>query len=1144
MQRLPSEPVSDEFASTIHPSGGDTGGTAQRTGLLPVAARERYLLHGVVAEGGHGRILRAEDLHLERMVALKELIEPGGTTEDRFVREARITARLQHPSIVPVYEAGRWPGGEPFYAMKLVSGRSLARHIESMSTVRERLAALPHVLAVAEAMAYAHSQRVIHRDLKPSNILVGEFGETVVIDWGLAKELDRPEPPPPAGTPEPPRASPLQSPEHTQLGTVMGTPAYMPPEQAAGQPVDERADVYALGAILYHLLSGRPPYTGTQSREVLEQVLQEEPTALARLQPDLPEELLTIVFRAMDREPARRYPTARELAEDLRHFQTGQLVGSHRYTAWERIRRFTRQYRAALLVGGLALLFLMAMAAKTHYHVSHARDVAEQEKDLAQQAQREATERADRLTLIDARNHVTQSPELVYKTLDSLSANFAQWGAIRTLAADALAQGVVVPLRGHEVDKPLNHASLSPDGRWLASTSDDRTVRLWDLLSGKSRVVETYGDETWANLFSPDGRYLVSSGKEGTLRIWEKATGHSRTLQGHLYPVHLAAFSPDGSQLFSGDFGGRLWRWDVATGTGQLLGAHPPSLIALEVLADERRLVSLSRDNTLRLWNLEDATSQVLFSYPAALTYMSYSERTGALAVSTDDGKVLLWSSLPGRPRVLEGASGPLRVVRLSRDGRYLAAQSIKGHVLLWDLKQGTPPRTFESTEGWGAALAFSPDNQWLAVGSRDGGTRLWEVATGQPRLLRGATSTVSWVLFSHDGHWLISASHDGTLRMHEVEDHTARLLTRHEGPELPTASALEARRVAPIDIREQLSKRVSALLFSPEGRHVLSIGRHDGLLHRSSLEDASAVTAPVSLGPVDAVHAQPDGSRLLTTGPEGGVSLWDSQGRRLQRLAGPSHKVRVLTLSPDGALAAAGDEKGGVWLWSTATGRVRELGYHEQTVRALAFTPDGRFLASGGMEGEVRLWETATGAGRSMHRHRFDVATVAFSPDGRYVASGSTDHTVWLQPLGAGEGRRMDMGGVGVMALAFSPASEQLLVSSLGDPRVRRFAVATGQPLPPLIGHSHFVFHMAFSPEGQRLATASADGTVRLWDLSSAESRVLRGHDGSVPLVAFSRDGRQVVAGGQDGTVRMWLDELPLEPQALRAWVKHKARE
>jgi serine/threonine protein kinase len=306
---------------------------------LPIVPRENYEPLGLVAAGGIGRIRRARDERLDRQVALKELLyEADPAAEERFVREALITARLTHPGIIPVYEAGRWPSGEPFYAMKLVSGRSLADVIEAAPTLAERLALVPHVRAVAEAVAYAHSKHIIHRDLKPANILVGEFGETVVIDWGLAKDLSR------RGDPGAPRSAPSrrqpldayaravsEAESLTMLGAVIGTPAYMPPEQASGQPVDQRADVYAIGAILHHVLAGRPPYGGPTPGAILRGVLK-GPPPIPRGEQPIAHDLLAIVQKAMARDPAARYPSARELADDLRRFQTGQIVGAHTYS--------------------------------------------------------------------------------------------------------------------------------------------------------------------------------------------------------------------------------------------------------------------------------------------------------------------------------------------------------------------------------------------------------------------------------------------------------------------------------------------------------------------------------------------------------------------------------------------------------------------------------------------------------------------------------------------------------------------------------------------------------------------------------------------------------------------------------------------
>ena len=237
-------------------SGAGSGGApvSLDVAALPVDDTGRYELSGVHARGGLGRIVKARDHRLHRTVAIKELLQRTPSTEARFVREALITARLEHPGIVPVHEAGRWPSGDPYYSMKLVSGRTLKELIQASDTLEARLALVPHVLAVAEAIAYAHSQRIIHRDIKPANVIVGDFGETVVVDWGLAKDLSGQLP-----EAELAEVAVLSAPGTTAVGNIMGTPSYMSPEQARGEELDARADVYSLGAMLYEVLVGEPP---------------------------------------------------------------------------------------------------------------------------------------------------------------------------------------------------------------------------------------------------------------------------------------------------------------------------------------------------------------------------------------------------------------------------------------------------------------------------------------------------------------------------------------------------------------------------------------------------------------------------------------------------------------------------------------------------------------------------------------------------------------------------------------------------------------------------------------------------------------------------------------------------------------------
>ncbi len=392
---------------------------------LPVVDTAHYVTDDELARGGMGRIVAAQDRRLRRGVAIKELLALGPEQALRFKREALITARLQHPAIVPVYEAGRWPSGEPFFAMKLVAGQPLDKVISAARTLPDRLALLPNIAAVCDAIAYAHSQRVIHRDLKPANVLVGDFGETVVIDWGLAKDLDaEPDasftsdaavtarrltddaPAPASGTGSGTgtgsgsgsgsrSGSGTASATLTVAGAIMGTPAYMPPEQARGDVVDERADVFSLGAMLYHLLAGAPPYGARNAIDVIAHAIAGKVTPLRQRAPAAPADLVAIVERAMAHEPAGRYPTARELAEELRRFQTGQLVGAHRYSVWERLLRFVRRHRAAVTIATIAMLGFAIGGTVAVRRVITARDRARAAQHVADQRRAAAEKLVD-----------------------------------------------------------------------------------------------------------------------------------------------------------------------------------------------------------------------------------------------------------------------------------------------------------------------------------------------------------------------------------------------------------------------------------------------------------------------------------------------------------------------------------------------------------------------------------------------------------------------------------------------------------------------------------------------------------------------------------------------------------------------------
>jgi tetratricopeptide (TPR) repeat protein len=384
MSTDPPDPSSDGMAATV---AGEAIGGSLAAIKIGGSFDQRFEMHAELARGGMGRVAVATDTTLRREVAIKELIELGdaGLTR-RFEREALITARLQHPGIVGVYEFARRDNGVAAIIMRRVRGRPFGDAMRDATTREQRIELLAPFISACDAVAYAHQQGVIHRDLKPANVLLGDFGDTVVIDWGLAKDLHEPQ----ASTDsmrDLSAAVEAASARHaslTAVGAVMGTPAYMAPEQAKGEPADARSDVYALGAMLYQLLGGSAPYEGEDSRAVVQAVLRGPPRALLDRAPLVQPELVTIVERAMARKPSERYADAGALAAELKRFQTGQLVSSHRYTTRALLSRWVRRHAAAVTASLIAVALLLVVVALAFHSVVSARDEATTAAESAQ----------------------------------------------------------------------------------------------------------------------------------------------------------------------------------------------------------------------------------------------------------------------------------------------------------------------------------------------------------------------------------------------------------------------------------------------------------------------------------------------------------------------------------------------------------------------------------------------------------------------------------------------------------------------------------------------------------------------------------------------------------------------------------------
>jgi len=477
-----------------------------------------------------GRVVEAFDTQLGRTVAFKEVLPNAASgLARRFRREVEITARLEHPSIVPLYDSGSTGDGRPFYVMRRVTGRPLDELIARTRTLDERLALLPNMLAAIDGIAHAHKRGVIHRDLKPGNILVGELGETVVIDWGLAKVVGEGE-----ETSNELRIPSAADSLQTQIGSVFGTPGFMAPEQARGEELDTSGDVFALGATLFHLLAGRPPVRGKSATEVIEGTLRHKIPRLGELVPGVPAELVAIVDKALAFERKDRYGDAGALGEDLRRFTTGQLVAAHDYTALQRVRRFVRRNRAPLSVAALMTTALAALAWIGVHSVMRERDIASSERAhaveqsrLAQKRADELVHQADQLRLLHARTLIDSNPTQAIAVLKDLSASPAALPEAQAIAKAAVLRGVawgVPALPGFTIALQLSH-----DGRKLMQVSRDGALQIVDLDARRVVHSHNFGQPITAGWVGADTHVFVVPDHHAPF-LYDPATGHETPL--------------------------------------------------------------------------------------------------------------------------------------------------------------------------------------------------------------------------------------------------------------------------------------------------------------------------------------------------------------------------------------------------------------------------------------------------------------------------------------------------------------------------------------------------------------------------------------------------------------------------------------
>jgi WD40 repeat protein/serine/threonine protein kinase len=981
---------------------------------------------------------------------------------------------------------------------------------------------------VANALEYAHRQGIQHRDIKPSNLLLDTTGTVWVTDFGLAKADDQQ--------------------NLTGTGDVLGTLRYVPPEAFDGK-ADARGDVYSLGLTLYELLALRPAFTENERNRLIKQVTSEEPPRLDRLNREVPRDLVTVVHKAIDRDPAHRYASAAALAADLQRFIDDEPIQARRARPAERLLRWGRHNPAvAGLLAAVALLLVgvAAVATTAAFRIAGARDEATlsarealeakenmgAQRQLAEAKARESRQRLTQMYVVNGTRLHDDGDLLgalpwLTEALALDQGDAAREQRHRARIAAVLAQ---TPRLAHlwQHDQEVEYAEFSPDGRRVVTAGRDHKARLWDAATGEAVTRPLQHDEiVWRARFSPDGRRIVTTSRDGTARVWDASSGQavSPALL-HGASVEDAAFSPDGRWLATACVDGKARVWDAVTGQLRIPEPlrHASWLHTVSFSPDGRYVLTASHDNTARVWDAATGRPNPPLRHAAPVLSAAFSPDGRRVVTASEDRTARLWDAATSQ-EVAPPLDHAERVIRaaFSPDGRYVSTCGWDKTARVWDAATGRPVSAPMKHLNSVRCAPFSPDGRYVVTASNDHTARVWEAATGEP-----VTPPLrhSWLVtaanFSPDGRFVVTTSADWTVRMWEVVGRgEASVTVRHGGDVYFTA-------------------------FSPDGRSLVTTSA-DCTARVWSAVSGKPVTGAMRHGKeVYRAGFSPDGRRVVTASADHTARVWDAAtGRELLPPLSHPHSVVQAAFSPDGGRVLTASTDGKVRLWDARTGEllVQPFG-HDQGLFTAAFSPDGRRVVTASGDKTARVWDAATGAAVTPALvHQDLVEEAAFSPDGRRVVTASADYTaqVWDAETGAALTDPLRH-GAGVAAASFSQDGRRVVTGSRqGTARV--WDAATGAPVTPLLKHGRGQIRVAFSPDGRRVATGGGAYDARLWDAATGEALgpPLR-HRGWVHQLAFSPDGRRLATVCQDGAARVWdfpdPDERPLDDLVLLAQV------
>jgi WD40 repeat protein/serine/threonine protein kinase len=1107
---------------------------------------KKYDIGGIVAQGGMGAILDAREATTERTVAMKVMLDstsPQGMT--RFIAEAKITAQLEHPNIVPVHELSVDENDQVFYTMKFVKGVTLREVLTKLcngdaeTLEKYPLAALLIVFQkVCDALAFGHSKGVIHRDLKPENVMLGDYGEVLVMDWGLAKVLSETETAK-AGVNVTSRIASPPSEFVTMAGAVMGTPQYMSPEQARGEVdlLDQRTDIYALGAILYHMLTLRPSVTGRSVLEILEKVAygrivwpahaastisgsrhpeneaQQAGVGTPRLQHlpggGVPDSLDAVCRKAMALEPPARYQHVTELQRDIAAYQGGFATVAEGAGAWKLFRFFIERNKAVsisvvaglVLSAAIAALFTMRVVVERNRAVASEKRANDALAAVEEERNRAETERTR------AENERARAEKALAdivgerKRADEAGAQAdSEKKRAEKAAIDAEAERAKTVEANTESLRRQQDASMADYALAVRRIDKDNS---WD-----------EGVALLARGLDHDPKNMLAAMRlYGTIALAAPCKASLlRSVLAHEGPVESASFSPDGKRIVTACADRTVRLWDAATGKplGDPIRSRYPAMSAM-FSPDGTRILINTPNMTALLWNV--AAGRLMgdpMIHSGQILHASFSPDGRRILTASSDKTARIWDAFTGKPlgeplphqEMVESAS-------FSPDGSRIATVTFGGFVRVWDAAKGSIISGPVQHSSSAYSASFSPDGTRIVTASEDKTARIWDAATartiGEPMWHEKAVRSAC---FSPDGTRIVTASDDGTARLWDgASGKAVGEPMRHE-------------------------RTVRGASFSPDGARILTRS-DDGTARLWDGATAKPLGQPMRHGgSMVSASFSPDGTQILTASSDKTARLWEavsdgSPGEPMRHEA----TVNDASFSPDGARIVTASEDKTARLWLTATGAaIGEPMRHEFSVGSASFNPAGTWIVTAGADKAARVWDATTGSAlREPIRHNAPVLRASFSPDGKHILTLSADNCARLWDAATGRTlgdpmRHEDQ----VHSASFSPDGARIVTASK-DKTARLWDGATGAPLGDVMRHRGDVHHAIFSPDGARIITVSDDfvsvpplSPLQLWDGVTGKplGEPMR-HGYGVRTVSFSPDGARILTLG--GGAGVW---------------------